>query len=99
MRTTRGGRTFSIRGQDSGMRLLVKKSVIAAMLAGCASAQTGWQRVLGSVNLAGDPRIHVAGPNEASAENWGMRVRNGEILILEGESRLASGLGFRATPQ
>jgi len=81
------------------MRLLVKKGVIAAMLAGCASAQTGWQRVLGSVNLAGDPRIHVAGPNEASAENWGTRVRNGEILILEGESRLASGLGFRATPQ
>jgi hypothetical protein len=51
------------------------------------------------VNLAGDPRIHVAGTNEPTTGDWQARIQNGAVLILDGESRLASSLGFRPSQQ
>ncbi len=85
------------------MRLHGRLVVAAAVLAGLASADnggpTGWQQVLSSVNLTGDSRIHIASANEAATPDWPARIEKGAVLILEGESRLASSLGFRPSKQ
>ena len=62
-------------------------------------ALTGWEQVLSSVNLESDPRIHVAGPNEAATSDWAAKIERGAVVILEGESRLGISLGFRPSKQ
>jgi hypothetical protein len=81
--------------------MLLRASAVAIVaLCVCpVKAQTGWEQVLSSVNLAGDPRIHIAGPNEAPAADWPARMERGTVLILDGESRLAYSLGFRPSKQ
>lgn len=81
------------------MRLHASWLVIAGLGASCASAQTGWQQVLASVNLSSEPRIHVTGAREVASSAWRVRVEKGAVLILEGESPLAFSLGFRPTKQ
>ena len=73
--------------------------VLARSAASQTVARTGWEQVLESVNLAGDSRIHVAGPNEAAASDWAPKIEKGAVVILEGESRLALSLGFRPSKQ
>jgi hypothetical protein len=81
------------------MRLHVKVAMVAALWVRGAAGQSGWDQVLDCVNLLGDPRIHVAGANEAAAPDWAARVERGSVLILDGESRLAYSLGFRPSKQ
>src|SRR6476660_7211883 len=101
MRTIRGVRISSTSELGSGMHLHGRLVLAVAVLAGLASADnggpTGWQQVLSSVNLTGDSRIHIAGANDAATPDWPARIEKGAVLILEGESRLASSLGFRPT--
>jgi hypothetical protein len=78
------------------MRLLVN----FALFVTAATAQiTGWDQVLGSVNLAGEPRIHIALGSEPAASDWPTRIERGAVLILDGESRLAISLGFKPSKQ
>jgi hypothetical protein len=55
----------------------------------------GWRAILESVNLAGDPRVHVLRAEEKGEKGWEERVRAGTVLILEGESPVAKSFGFR----
>ena len=73
--------------------------LLGLLLVRCAAGQTGWEQVLSSVNLSGDPRIHVVGANETGSPDWAARVEKGSVLILDGESRVAFSLGFRPSKQ
>ncbi len=78
------------------MRLRIKSIAIAALLARCAAAETGWEQVLASVNLNGDPRIHMAAAGEPACADWKSKIERGAVLILTGESPLAFLVGFSA---
>ena len=54
---------------------------------------TGWEHVLASVNLGGDPRIHIAGVNESPTPDWAAKIEKGTVLILEGEVHVTDALG------
>src|ERR1700739_506201 len=69
--------------------------VLIAMMPVCAHAQSGWQQMLSSGNLSGDPRIHLTGTGARAGGDWKARVEKGAVLILEGDSPLAVSLGFR----
>src|ERR1039458_2361644 len=89
------------------MHLRVSVVAVAALLVRFGAAQTpmqttapsGWEQVLASVNLAGDPRIHLVGAGEAAGPDWTAKIEKGAVVILEGESPLAASLGFRPTNQ
>src|SRR5579863_9059212 len=64
-----------------------------------AAQTTGWDTVLSSMNLGGGPRIQEAAGNEPAASDWPARIERGAVLILDGESRLATSLGFKPSKQ
>lgn len=58
-----------------------------------------WPVVLGSIGLVEGADGVVVAPagTDVFADDWMARVERGTILVLEGESRLASAFGFRAS--
>src|SRR5579862_8743128 len=114
MRAILAGRTSTICGWGSGMRLRASEPLVLLLFVlPCPAAvfsfhvagndAGSWPSLLGSMGLvrgaAADAGVIVI-PSSARAPlgDWAARVDHGAILIVEGDSPVAAAFGFRATP-
>lgn len=81
------------------MRLLVSLCFLSAVAVAAEEMPAEWAQLLGSVELSGSREIHVARFGEPASPDWPERVRNGGVVILEGESGLAASFGFRPSKE
>jgi len=92
------------------MRLLIDLALLVAGLNTAIAAEMpyfsvlsedpgAWPEILSSVGLQAKPaamaRIFVARMGAPASSEWTLRVDNGAVVILEGESSLAEMFGFR----